>query len=302
MKILLSGSSGFLGKTLSFFLKEKGHEILRLVRSIKKEEDTIFWNPQEGIIERIPDIDAIIHLSGENVGNGRWTKDKKKKIIDSRVDSTSLLSKALCEMERPPKVWLCASACGFYGSQGEKTLTEEAEKGEGFLSQICQEWEKATEPAKQKGIRVVSLRFGLILSPDGGVLEKMIFPFKMGLGSSLGNGKQYVSWISLPDALTAIYHTISCEAIHGPVNIVAPEPVPNAEFGKILSDVLMRPRLAPDVPALALRVMLGEMADELFLSSIRAIPAKLLETGYSFSHPHLKDALEFLLKKRSVRC
>ncbi|NUM34162.1 MAG: TIGR01777 family protein [Candidatus Brocadiae bacterium] len=295
MKVLVSGSSGFLGKNLVFYLKQKGHEVISLVRTQNKGENTVYWNPEKGIIGKLPPIDAAIHLSGENIGNERWTKEKKKKILDSRVLSTRLLAKTFSEMTTPPKMWLCASACGFYGNQGDKKLTEESPKGKGFLSDVCQEWEKETQSVKAKGIRVASLRFGIILSPQGGVLEKMLIPFKLGLGGPIGNGKQYVSWISLDDAVSAIHHCLICEKIQGPVNLVAPEPITNEGFSKLLGKILNRPTVF-FIPNMAPRIMLGEMGEELVLYSIRSMPAKLLETGYSFIHPDMETALRYLLK------
>ncbi len=296
MRILMSGTSGFLGKNLVLSLEKKGHEVIRLVRNKDKATNTVYWNPQEGILENFPAIDAVIHLSGENIGNERWSQEKKKKIRDSRVLSTLLLSKTLSEMENPPKIFLCASACGFYGNQGEKKLTEESPQGKGFLAQTCQDWENATQEAKSRGIRVASLRFGIILSPEGGVLEKMILPFKLGLGGTIGNGKQYVSWISLDDAIGAIVHVLGCESLQGPINIVAPEPTTNEKFSKLLGKILCRPTFFY-IPPMATRVVLGEMADELLLYSMRTIPEKLLKAGYAFSHPDIETALLSLLQK-----
>ncbi|MFQ5915907.1 MAG: TIGR01777 family oxidoreductase, partial [Nitrospinota bacterium] len=241
-------------------------------------------------------MDAAVHLSGENIGEGRWTAAKKAAIRDSRVKSTRLLAETLARLEQPPRVFVCASAVGYYGDRGEEVLREESPLGSGFLPDLSLEWESAAEPAVQKGIRVVHLRNGIVLSPKGGALAKMLPPFKLGLGGKLGSGRQYVSWISLDDMVGVIRHALERESLSGPVNAVAPNPVTNAEFTQTLGRVLSRPTVF-QVPAFTLRLAFGEMADAALLASARVEPARLLASGYSFRHPELEGALRHILGK-----
>ena len=297
MKILVSGSSGLVGSKLCPFLTTGGHEVVRLVRPKSSgQSDGIEWNPNEETIERerLEGFDAVVHLAGENIGDKRWSASQKKKIRDSRIDGTRLLCDALAELQQPPKVLVCASAIGFYGDRGEELLDEDSEPGSGFLPVLCREWEAACEPARNKGIRVVNTRFGVILSPEGGALGKMLFPFKMCVGGVIGSGKQFLSWIAIDDVITAILHAISTETVEGPVNLVAPHAVTNREFTKTLGRVLSRPTILP-MPAFAARLAFGEMADDLLLGSARVVPNRLKETGYPFRHPNLESALRHLL-------
>ena len=237
----------------------------------------------------------MVHLAGENIGSDRWTRDKKARIFDSRVKGTRLLCESLANLAHPPKVLVCASAIGYYGNRGAEIMNEGSPSGSGFLAEVCVEWEIATEPVAETDIRVVNLRTGVVLSLEGGPLEKMLPPFKMGAGGVLGNGRQYMSWIALEDAVGAIHHTLITDSLQGPVNNVAPHPVTNREFTKTLGRVLRRPTLFP-LPGFGLRIMFGgEMADELFLSSTRVEPARLLETGYAFQYPDLEGALQHVL-------
>ncbi len=297
MKVLVSGSSGLVGSALVPFLTTGGHEVVRLVRSDPGEAE-VRWDPEAGSVDTagLEGLDAVVHLAGENIAAGRWTEEKKQRIRDSRVEGTRLLCETLAGLEQPPRALVCASAMGYYGDRGDEVLTEESDPGSGFLPEVCREWEAAAGPAAEAGIRVVNLRFGIILSPEGGALAKMLFPFRMGAGGRLGSGDQYMSWISLDDAVGAIHHALATETLEGPVNGVGPQPVTNAEYTKTLGRVLVRPTIFP-MPAFAARLAFGEMADALLLSSARLEPARLQATGYAFQHPELEGALKHLLGK-----
>jgi len=299
MKVLITGSSGLIGSALIPVLQENGHQIVRLVRSKDRVSDSAtYWNPEAGEIDtsRLEGMDAVVHLAGENVASGRWTKAKMARIRDSRVIGTRLLSESLARLDQPPGVLACASAVGYYGSRGDEELEEESAPGAGFLAEACREWEAATEPAAEKGIRVVNLRFGVVLSQSGGALAKMLFPFRMGCGGIIGGGKQYWSWIAEEDAVRAIHHVLVTEALSGAVNVVAPYPVRNRAFTRTLGGVLRRPTVFP-LPAFAARLALGRMADVLLLASARVVPKRLLSSGYEFRFPHLEVALRHLLGK-----
>ncbi len=298
MKILVTGASGLIGSALAPFLTTAGHEVRRLVRGhMNFNNDEYFWDPYSGSLNKacLEGVDAVVHLSGENIA-GRWTDEKKKKLRDSRILSTRLLSQTLAELPQPPKVLVCASAMGYFGDRGEEILTEESLPGQGFLAGLVQEWEKETEGATKKGIRVVHLRNSIVLSAKGGALKEMLLPFKMGVGGVFGSGKQYWSWIAIDDVVGAIYHCIQTESLSGPVNVASPNPVTNREFTKTLGRVLRRPTIFP-MPAAVARLALGEMADELLLSSARLEPQKLKASGYSFRFPQLEAALRHVLRK-----
>ncbi len=299
MRILITGSSGLVGSALVPLLQSQGNEICRLVRrKADASKNEAYWNPTGGSVDKsaLSSLrpEAVVHLAGESI-MGRWTKEKKRKIHDSRVNGTKALATALTYLESPPKVLICASAVGYYGSRDEETLTEASFPGSGFLSEVCQEWEHATAPAEEKGIRVVKLRFGIVLSSQGGALKKMLFPFKLGLGGILGNGQQYFSWVALDDLVSVIDFVIKQSKLQGVFNLTAPYPVTNREFTKTLGKTLHRPTLFP-IPASTARLVFGEMADEMLLSSTKAIPKRLLQEGYVFKYPELKGALEHLLK------
>jgi uncharacterized protein (TIGR01777 family) len=302
MNILISGSTGLIGSALIEVLQALNHRVTRLVRSpLPSREPTVSWNPAAGTLNanEIDGFDAVVHLAGESIAAGRWTKSQKARILDSRVRSTKLLSTTLAILSRPPKVLVCASASGYYGDRGETILREDSGAGTGFLAEVCQQWESAADPAKKKGIRVVHLRTGIVLSSRGGALAKMLLPFKIGVGGIMGNGRQYWSWIALDDVIGAFRHALITESLHGAVNAVAPAAVTNHEFTKMLGKALSRPTIFP-LPAVAARLALGEMADALLLSSARIEPARLLATGYKFHHPGLAGALRDVLRKKAV--
>jgi uncharacterized protein len=298
MNILVTGASGLIGSALVPFLANAGHEVIRLVRSQPRpSERAIQWDPAAGSIEAsaLEGVEAVVHLAGENIAE-RWTAEKKVKIRESRVNGTRVLCEALARMATPPKVLVSASAIGYYGDRDEEILTEDSAAGRGFLAEVCRAWEAATAPAQQKGVRVVPLRFGVVLSSIGGALAKMLPPFRLGMGGRLGSGRQYMSWIALDDAVGAIHHAIMTESLRGPANAVAPQTVTNQEFTKALGKVLGRPTIFP-MPAFAARLIFGEMADELLLASAHVQPAKLLASGYAFRYSDLEAALRHLLER-----
>jgi uncharacterized protein (TIGR01777 family) len=298
MNILVSGASGLIGSALVPYLANAGHEVIRLVRSQPQpEERALRWDPMGGLIEEsaLEGVDAVVHLAGESVEE-RWTPQKKIRIRESRATGTRLLSESIARLATPPKVLVSASAIGYYGDRGGEILTEESAAGKGFLAEVCRAWEAATAPAAQKGVRVVPLRFGVVLSDSGGALARMLTPFRLGMGGVLGSGQQYVSWIALDDAIGAIQHAIVTALLQGPVNAVAPQAVTNQQFTKVLGKVLGRPTIFP-MPAFAVRLMFGEMADELLLASTRVQPAKLVASGYGFRYPELEAALRHLLQR-----
>ena len=295
MRIAIAGASGLVGKALTPLLEAEGHEVVRLVRSSPKAGE-IEWHPNQDSIDpaKLQEFDAIINLAGENVAEGRWTDEKKKKIHDSRVNGTHLLSEAIAKLTTKPRCFLCASATGIYGDRGDETLDEQSESGGGFLAGVCREWEKATEPAHRAGVRVVNFRFGPILARAGGMLEKMLTPFKMGLGGKIGAGKQYISWVAIEDAVAVIKRVLNDESIRGPLNVVSPKPVTNERFTRALGEVLSRPTVMA-VPAFAARLAFGEMADEMLLVSQKVIPKKLQAAGFQFEYSDLEAALQHYL-------
>ncbi len=299
MTILVSGSTGLVGSAIVTRLEEEGHRVVRLVRR-KPESDRseVGWNPESGAIDTsgLEGTDAVIHLAGDNIAEGRWNDEKKARIRDSRVNGTRLLAESLADLDAPPRTLIAASAIGYYGDRGDEVLTEESTPASDFLSETCQAWEAAVQPAVQKGVRTVNLRIGVVLSLDGGALAKMHFPFRMGLGGVMGSGDQYVSWVSIHDLPGIVLHLLSNEDLSGPVNAVAPNPVTNREFTKTLGRVLVRPTLFP-MPAFAARLAFGEMADALLLSSTRVHPERLAASGYAFRHADIESALREILSK-----
>jgi uncharacterized protein (TIGR01777 family) len=300
-KILISGASGLIGTSLIRASGANQISLTRLVRKSRPEsQQEICWSPQSSPAmadaAQLEGFDAVIHLSGANIGAHRWTAAYKREIVESRVQSTHALAQLLAGLKNPPRAFLCASATGIYGNRGDEILTESSAPGSGFLAETCVQWEAAAQPAKDAGIRVVHLRFGAGLSLEGGALAKLLPIFRMGLGGKLGSGKQWMSWMSLPDVVSAIFHIIQEAQLSGPVNMVSPILVTNAEFTRTLANVLHRPAIFP-VPAFALRIVVGEMADEAVLASTRVLPARLAETGFHFQHARLALALESLLAK-----
>jgi uncharacterized protein len=288
MKILIAGATGLVGSALKQSLT--GHEVATLSR--KKGEGSLYWDPNNGVIQpsALENFDAVINVCGENIAS-RWSEEKKSKILESRVKTTRLLADTLAHLKNPPQVWINASAVGFYGDRGDTPLTEESPPGTGFLASVCKAWEAATESASKKGIRVVQARFGIVLSPKGGLLKRLLTPFKMGLGGQVGDGKQYMSWIAIDDLVAMIAFLLDHEEIAGPVNIVSPNPVTNGEFTQAFGRQLHRPSFCT-LPAPIAKLLFGkEMAEEMLLASTRAMPEKIVESGYQFRYPKLEDAL-----------
>lgn len=299
--LLVSGSTGLVGSALTALLSSGGHRVTRLARGEGSETDplaagSVRWDPARGRLatEDVEGFDAVVHLAGESIAGGPWTAERKARIRDSRVEGTMLLCEALARAERPPAVLVCASAVGYYGDRGDAVVDENAGPGSGFLADTCVEWEAACAPARHAGIRVVNLRIGVVLTPAGGALEKMLVPFRLGLGGVLGSGAQYWSWITLDDLLGTIVHAVATDDLEGPVNVVSPDPPTNREFTRALGAVLGRPTVVP-VPAAALRLTMGEMADEMLLGGARVIPTKLRDSGYGYLHPELGGALRHVL-------
>lgn len=296
MKILISGSSGLVGTALIKSLEPEGHEIFSLVRHYPNSEAEIEWSPDRYSIQlaRIEGFDAVVNLAGESIAEGRWTEEKKRHIRESRVKGTKLLGDSLANLTNPPKTFICASAIGYYGNRGDEILRESSAPGDDFLAEVCVEWEKATALATEKGIRVLNARFGVILDAHGGALAKMLPPFRLGAGGKIGSGKQWMSWIALDDVVGALKFALTNEALRGPVNFVAPNPVTNSEFSSTLGKVLSRPSFFP-IPAFGVRLLFGEMADALLLSSQRVEPERLQGTAYEFQYSQLETALSHLL-------
>ncbi len=298
MKVLVTGASGFVGSALVPFLSNEGHFVVRISRAAPAPgHSEVQWDPERGTIDldALEGIDAAVHLAGESISAFPWTDEGKRRILSSRVKGTRLLCESFSRLDRPPKTFVCASAVGYYGDRGNEVLREDSPPGTGFLAQVCREWEAATEAAGRKGIRVVRLRIGMVLSPKGGALARMLGIFRAGLGGRVGSGDQYMSWIALDDLVGAIDHAIRTGSLEGPVNAVSPRPVTNREFARTLGRVLGRPAVLP-VPAFAVRLVLGEMVNELLLASARVEPDRLLLSGYAFRHPELEGALRHLLR------
>ena len=295
MQVLVTGSSGLIGSALVPFLQAKGHRVTRLVRRSQSGPGTVRWDPAAGTIdwEALRGIEAAVHLAGESI-IGRWTAAKKAAIRESRIEGTRRLCDALLTLAPPPSTLVCASAVGFYGERGAELLHEDSPPGFGFLTDVCREWEGATDRAAERGMRVVNLRIGLVLSRQGGALGKMLLPFQLGVGGVVGSGRQYWSWIAIDDLLGAIHHALTLSTLRGPVNAVAPAPATNREFTRTLGRALRRPTVVP-VPAFAVRLLMGQMGQELLLASQRVEPRRLLATGYQFQFPELEAALQHVL-------
>jgi uncharacterized protein (TIGR01777 family) len=297
MKIVVSGASGLIGTQLVAKLSSSGHEVVRLVRRSPKAGE-IQWNPKSGTLDAaaLEGTDAVIHLSGAGIGDKRWTDGYRKEILDSRTATTALLANTMASLSRKPSVFLSGSAIGIYGARNDEQLTEVSTHGTGFLAEVCEQWEAAAKPAVDAGIRTVYLRTGIVLSPKGGALKKLLPLFKLGVGGKFGNGKQWQSWISIDDEIGAIEHLLTAN-VSGAVNLTAPNPVTNAEFTKVLASVLKRPAIVP-VPTFAPKILLGgELADALLFTGQRVIPAALNASGYNFKHTTLESAFRSLLSK-----
>ena len=292
--VLVSGASGLVGRALLERLAGRGQRTTRLVRAAASAGE-VRWDPMGGTLdESAIAAQAVVHLAGENIADGRWSKRKMEAIRASRVQGTRLLAESLARLEQPPAVLVSASAIGFYGDGGPEVLTERSPAGSSFLAQVCEEWEQATAAAQEAGIRTVHLRIGVVLARDGGALHKMLLPFKLGLGGRIGDGKQFMSWILLDDLVSVICTVMDDERFAGPVNATAPQPVDNREFTRTLGRVLHRPTIAP-MPAFAARAAFGRMADELLLASLRVYPQELVDKGFAFKEPQLEGALSAAL-------
>ncbi|MGI8669248.1 MAG: TIGR01777 family oxidoreductase [Aridibacter sp.] len=298
MKILITGASGLVGGELIPTLEAKGHEIFKVSRKVAKNDHEINWDAYEGFaekeIEKLKGIDAVIHLAGENVGDSNWDEEKKRRIRKSRVEGTRTLVDALKKLENPPKIFISASAVGFYGNRGDEILTEESETGEGFFPEVCRAWEAEGDKAKDFGARVVHPRIGVVLSKDGGALGKMLTPFKFGVGGTIGSGEQWMSWIAIDDLVRIFHFALENENLTGAINATAPNPVNNEEFTDTLGNVLHRPTILP-VPAFGIKLLFGEMGEKLLLEGCRVIPQKLLDAGFEFEHPKLEEAIRYVL-------
>ncbi|MBN2054991.1 TIGR01777 family oxidoreductase [bacterium] len=292
LSLAITGASGLVGTALAAFLTTGGHRVHKLVRRPVKNENEIFWDPERGEIDyaALENLDGVIHLAGENIAGGRWTETRKRAIRDSRERGTALLAETLAGLRRPPPVLVSSSAIGYYGTPGDKRLTEADPPGSGFLPEVCVAWENAAGRAAAAGIRVVMLRTGIVLSGAGGALPRLLTPFRLGLGGSIGNGRQYMSWIALDDLLAVYLQALYDDDMRGPYNAVAPAPVTNAVFAAVLGRVLQRPAVIP-VPPAALRATYGEMAEELLIKGQRVIPERLRERSFTFFYPDLEDAL-----------
>jgi hypothetical protein len=296
MRIAIAGASGLIGGALVPRLEAAGHEVMRLVRRAPRAKGELRWDPDAGTIDAsaLEGADAVLNLSGENIAERRWSEARKALLRSSRLGPTRLLASTLAGLARKPKVLVSASAMGAYGDRGDAWVSEKDAPGDDFLGRLSVEWEQAATPAAAAGIRVVHPRIGIVLSPRGGALGKMLLPFKAGLGGVLGKGTQYMSWIAIDDVASAFLHLVERDDLSGPVNVVAPEPVTNAVFTRTLGRVLGRPTVAP-APAFALRLAFGEMADAALLSSTRVKPERLLASGYLFRFPELEGALRHVL-------
>lgn len=296
--VAVSGSTGLVGTQLCSMMTLLGHSVRPIVRSMSDDEAEIAAWENEHQASKLGEVDAVVHLAGKSIADGRWDEETKKAIRDSRVIKTRQLCESLAKLPNKPSVLICASATGIYGNRGDEVLDEDSAPGDDFLAGVAEEWEDACRPALDAGIRIVNARFGLILSPNGGALQKMLFPAKMA-GGALGSGRQWWSWMALDDVVGAIYHMITDDSVSGPVNFVSPEPITNADFARTLGRVVGRPAIFP-APALALRTALGEMADALLLASTRVQPKRLLECGYRYRFTDLEETLRYLLGKERL--
>ena len=297
MKTLITGSSGLIGTALTSHLRSAGHQTVRLVRRAAGPGE-VTWNPPAGTIDAagLEGIDSVVHLAGAGIGDKRWSDSYRREILESRTVTTDLLARTLAGLETPPAVLLSGSAIGWYGDRGDELLDESSSGSTGFLAEVCQAWEAATQPAEAAGIRVAHLRTGIVLSPAGGALRKLLPLFRLGLGGRFGNGRQWQSWISIDDHIRAVEYLLTAD-IAGAVNLTAPGAVTNRDFTKVLAQVLHRPAVMT-VPSFAPKLLLGgELADALLFTGQRVQPARLQSSGFEFRHPTLDGALRSLLKK-----
>ena len=294
MKTLITGASGLIGSELAPLLRKQGHDVVSLTRSAARRPGEYHWDPARGDVDpaALEGIDAVVHLAGESVA-GRWSDDKKRRIRDSRVQGTRLVSEAIAALDRPPAVLVCASGIGVYGDRGDDMVTEDDAAGDSFLADVVRAWEAAADPARAAGIRVVHTRFGVVQSARGGALKTQLPLFKLGLGGPVGGGRQYVSWVALDDAVGAIAYALSRDDLAGPVNVTAPNPVTQAEYARTLGRVVRRPAVLP-APGFAVRAILGEFAGEV-LDGQRVLPRRLTDSGYAFRYPQLEQALRHAL-------
>jgi uncharacterized protein (TIGR01777 family) len=296
VRIIIAGSSGFIGTALIDRLRSDGHEVVRLVRRTRQSSDEVSWNPAAGDLDpaALADADVAVNFAGVGVGDKRWTDAYKQEILSSRVDSTVTLSRAIAAADPGPRVLLNASAIGFYGDRGDEVLDENSAPGDGFFADVCRAWEAATQAAEEAGVRVCNLRTGLVVGPGGGMMKRLVPLFKAGIGGPLGNGRQYQSWVSLADEIGAIVFLMNAE-LSGPVNLTGPTPVPNAVFADVLGHALRRPSLLP-APKFGLKLVLGEFADNT-VESTRAVPRVLLDAGYEFIHPDVDRAVRWAVAR-----
>ena len=296
--IAITGASGLIGTALAQHLTTQGHRVVRFTRRTSSGSDSIAWNPKTGSIEadKLRGVDAVVHLAGAGIGDKRWTTDYKREILESRTKSTALLASTLADLSDGPKILLSGSAIGIYGESESATFTEESPAGSGFLADVCVQWEAASAPAEKAGVRVAHLRTGIVLSPKGGALKKLLPLFKLGAGGRMGSGRQWQSWISIDDEIAAIEHLLT-SSVTGAINLTAPKPVTQAEFTKTLAKVLKRPSFVP-VPSFGPKLLLGsELADALLFTGQKVLPTVLERDGFRFAHADLESALRHLLGK-----
>jgi uncharacterized protein (TIGR01777 family) len=297
VNVLVTGSHGLIGSALIPRLRVDGSRVLRLVRGEPEGSDDVRWDPVAGTIAAagLEGVDAVVHLAGAGIGDKKWTPERKQLILDSRIRATDLLARTLAALDRPPAVLISASAVGYYGDQGDAELTEQSPAGDDFAAQVCVAWEAATAPAADAGIRVVTIRTGIVLAAQGGVLKRLLLPFKLGLGGRIASGKQYMSWIALADHIDAVRHLLTTETVSGPVNLTAPNPATNAEFTSALGAAVHRPTLLP-TPLLPLKALYGaELVEHLLVGGQRVLPRVLEANGFTFAYPDLDGALRAAL-------